>query len=571
MESMSRTRAAGVAVALVAVVGLVLTGCSQRSNDGAPDNGQSAIGFPETQLQPPVPGKPGGTFRFALVEPTAIDPYNAQESEGVLVTHNLFTELVSVDANGKVSPAAANSWTPNGDCSQWTFDLKQGTTFHNGEPVDAAAFKRGWERAAAKSAASDVAYHMNEIQGFDAMQTGTANALAGVNAGNPGQLVVTLARADCEFYLRTYQTVFSPVPTTAGAADNQSYNDQPIGNGPFMMDGPWQHNRGIRLKRFESYTAGPKANLDAVEITIVPGGQGAVQAEYDGFVNGTFDWARLPTPLLTRARSSYEPRGEWLSKKTNGINYLLPMVTTVPLNNVPARQAVSLAINRAAISQGVFQGSATPADSFVPPVFPEAYQPGVCTVCSYDPQRAKQLAQQAGLTPGSTINFQFNTGGGHEEWTAAVAQELKDNLGLNVNYNGVPFVDLLKNEQAPGASGLFRSAWSADYPTPGNYLQPLLSTAAIGTTDPSRPVTGDNRGRYSNPAFDQLLAQAAATKDDAARTKLYQQAEQIAIGQDLAEIPLWFRQAYRLADTQQFGNVNLDFSENPTLAQITVK
>ena len=184
---------------------------------------------------------------------------------------------------------------------------------------------------------------------------------------------------------------------------------------------------------------------------------------------------------------------------------------------------------------------------------------------------AKQLAAQAGLTPGTEINLQFNTGAGHEEWTAAVKQQLEQNLGLKVNYTGVPFRDLLKNEQQPDASGLYRAAWSADYPTPGNFLAPLLSTKAIGAAGPDDVANGDNRGRYSNPQFDALIARAAATPDAAARTDLYKQAEKIAIGDDLALIPLWVRQQQRLANTAAFGNVRMDFWENPTLDQITLK
>ena len=67
------------------------------------------------------------------------------------------------------------AWTPNADCTQWTFTLKPGTTFSNGEPVDAAAFKRSWERTSAQASASDVAYHLNEVAGFPQMQDGKSH------------------------------------------------------------------------------------------------------------------------------------------------------------------------------------------------------------------------------------------------------------------------------------------------------------------------------------------------------------------------------------------------------------
>jgi oligopeptide transport system substrate-binding protein len=558
------------AVAAAATVGLVLTGCTQRSNQTAPGAGPAAVGYPETADAPAVPGKPGGTFRLGISEPTAIDPYNAQESEGILVTKALFTGLVDVKPNGDVVAGVASAWSPNADCSQWTFTLKPGTTFSNGEPVDAAAFQRGWERTSANDSGSDVAYHLNEVQGFDQVQDGSATTLSGVDASDPNTLRVTLSAPDCEFELRTAAPPLSPVPTVAGPASNQAYNDQPIGNGPFRMDGPWRHDTGIKLVRNDAYGAGPKANLDAVEITITPADTG-IQTEYNGFSNGQFDWARMPVPVQAQARAASEPKNQWISKKTAGINFLQAQVTRKPLDTVNARKAVSMAIDRAAISQGVFQGSQAPATAFVPESFTGAYQEGVCGACTFDPARAKELAAQAGLTPGTTVNLQYNTGAGHEEWTAAVKQQLEQNLGLVVNYSGVPFRDLLTNQRQPTATGLFRVGWTADYPTASNFLAPLLTTKAIGAATPDDVANGDNRGRYSNPVFDDLVARAAATKDTAQRNDLYKQAEKIAIGDDLGVIPLFARQQFRLANTAVFGNVTMDFWENPTLGAITLR
>jgi oligopeptide transport system substrate-binding protein len=563
------------AAVCVTVAGLAIAGCSKKENTSTPGGGnnqpaEEQVGYPETNDQPKVQGKPGGTFRLGITEPTAIDPYNAQESEGSLVTHAIFTGLSQTDFGGHVTPALAEKWSTNDKCDEWTFNLKKGTKFHNGEEVTSASFKLGWERAAAKASASDVAYHMDQIDGYDAISGGTATTMSGLDASDPAVLKVKLAQPSCEFYIRTVHTVFSPVPKAAGAADNKAYNDLPIGNGPFMMDGPWQHDKGIKLKRFDGYTAGPKANLDAVEITIT-GAESGSQEEYDGFNNGSFDWARMPVPVLATARAANDPKGQWISKKTSGINYLLPMVTQKPLDTPKARAAISLSIDRKAIAEGVFQKAQVPATAFVPAGFKDAYQAGVCKYCKYDPEQAKKLAQEAGLTPGTELKFQFNAGAGHEEWTAAVKQQIEKTLGLKVVYGGVPFKDMLKNEQASGASGIFRAAWGADYPTAGNFLQPLLSTKAIGTTDPSQPVVGDNRGRYSNKQFDDLLDKAAATKDEGERNKIYKQAEQIAIGDDLALIPMFARQQFRLANTAKFANVNMDFFENPMLAEITLK
>jgi len=563
------------AAAVVTVAGLALAGCAKKENTGgggAPATGgnqaQPSAGWPETKEVQIVPGKPGGTFHLGVTEPTAIDPFNAQESEGINITQYLFTGLIRVKPDGTVEPGVAEKWTPNDDCSEWTFTLKKGTKFTNGEEVTSKSFKTGWEREAVKSAASEVAYHMEPIQGFKELQDGTATTFSGVDASDPATLKVKLTEKDCEFFLRTYHSVFSPIPSTAGPADNKAFNDLPLGNGLFKMAGPWQHDKGIKLVRNDDYGYGQKAYLDAVEFTIVPNGS---KDEFDGFNNGTFDWARMPTPVLTQARADNEPKGKWIRKNTNGMNYLLVMATQKPLDTANARKAVSMAIDRNAIVEGVFKNSQTPSTTLVPPVFKNGYQSGVCTACKFDLEQAKKLASESGLAAGTELKMQFNADAGHDEYMAAIKQQLEKNLGLKVTMTAVQFKDMLNNEQQPGTTGLFRAAWGADYPTVSNFLAPLLKCSAIGTTDPAQPTSGDNRGRYCNKAFDDLLDKGKASKDEAERIKDYQQAEKIAIGDDLALIPLWNRTQNRLANSDKFVNLRMDFNENADLSVISVK
>lgn len=325
--------------------------------------------------------------------------------------------------------------------------------------------------------------------------------------------------------------------------------------------------QGIKLKRFADYGAGDPAYLESVEITIAANG---AADEYQGFQDGTFDWARMETPVLSQARSTYLPKKQWITRNTNGMNYLLVMSTKKPLDTPDARKAISMAIDRNAIINSVFQGSYTASTTLVPPVFQDAYQEGVCKACTFDVDQAKSLAESSGLKPGTELKMQFNTDAGHDEFMAAIKDQLEENLGLKVDMTSVPFDDMLNNEQQPNSTGLYRAAWGADYPTPGNFLAPLLATDSIGA-GPDEPTTGDNRGRYSNPEFDDLLKEAQANPDEAARNKLYQQAEKIAIGDDLALIPLWNRTQHRLANTEEFINMRMDFSENPDLSVISIK
>ncbi len=515
-------------------------------------------------------GKQGGVFRLGIVEPTAIDPYNSQDSEGILVTKQVFTGLVQIDnATSEIKPGVADKWDKNGDCTQWTFHLHPGTTFSNGEAVDANAFIRGMTRAVKQAAASDVAYHMAGIAGYaDIHGTGdpnskpTATTFSGLSAPDADTLAVKLSAPDCEFDKKTLQPVMSPVPASAGEANNKTFNDMPIGNGPFKMKEPWHHDQSITLVRNDSYF-GTKAHLDEVDLTIQPS-QDALQAEYKGLQSGQYDYARLPPELIPQAKAQYEPKGGFLHKLTYGINYLLVNVVNPPLNKADARKAVSLAIDRQAIIDGVFKGLQTKATSIIPPPLKAYYSPNVCDSCDKpDVPKAKQLAAGAGLAPGTKLTLSFNTGGGHEAWVQAVQQQLQQNLGLKVDIQPMPFAELLKQEKADNASGLFRAAWSADYPSAENFLFPLLSQKSL--------PPGDNRGRYVNKQFDDLLAQARQAPDETQRASLIKQAEKIAIGDDLALIPMWYRDQYRAFDSTKWTGVDLDFFENATLSTIGLK
>ncbi|MFF7730958.1 ABC transporter substrate-binding protein [Streptomyces sp. NPDC008001] len=516
-------------------------------------------------------GKGGGgaVFRLGITEPTAIDPYNSQESEGTLVTRQLFTGLYSVNDDGTLKPQLATSAKPNDKGDEWTFTIKSGTKFTNGEPVNAEAFIRGWTRSSLKASASDVAYHLNGVEGFDDVQKGKADKLTGLSAPDENTIKVKLSKPDFEFDKRTVHPVFMPVPKVAGAGNNKDFNDAPIGNGPFKMDGKWEHNKKITLVRNDDYGL-TKAKLDRVEFSILNPGNGA-ELEYKGFQSGQFDWARMPTPQLPVAKAKYEPQGEWTKLDSAGINYILIFNTEAPLNNADARKAVSYAINRDEIAKGVFQGMQEPATSLLPPSFKEVYKPDQCSSCvKQDKAKAKEYAEKGGLKPGDTINFGYNTGAGHEEWVQAVAKQVEDVLGVKVKLNGLPFKEALTTQQAKGTSGLWRQAWSADYPTAGNFLAPLLATDGINPDDNGKAL-GDNRGRYSNKQFDEMLEKARNTKDAGERAKIYQEAEKLAIDTDQALIPFMKRTQFRLINSKKFTNVKMDFFEDPNLAEIGTK
>ena len=113
------------------------------------------------------------------------------------------------------------------DGKTWTFKIKKGTKFTNGEPVNAEAFIRGWNRVALKKSASDVAYHLGGIAGFEDVQSGKADSLSGLKATDEYTLQVKLSTPDFEFDVKTTHTVVSP-----GAEDRGRRQERGIQRGP---------------------------------------------------------------------------------------------------------------------------------------------------------------------------------------------------------------------------------------------------------------------------------------------------------------------------------------------------
>ena len=509
-------------------------------------------------------GSDGGVFRLGISEPVSIDPYNSQESEGQLITKNIFAGLVTVDSEQQLAPAVAEKWTRNDECTEWTFNLRKGTKFTNGEEVTAQSFIDGINRAVQQEAASDIAYHADVIAGFEDVNGSVddkgdpvpakADKLSGLSAPDPYTLKIALSAPTCEFDKRAVQPMFSPVPSTAGAFDNQAFNDSPIGNGPFKMKEPWKHDESITLVRNDDYF-GTKASLSEVQFTIE-----SVEDEYKNFQAGARDWARIPNELTAQAKASYEKDGKFLSFASFGLTFLLPNNANAPLANADARKAISAAIDRQKVIDGVFKAPLEKADSVVPSAFTEYYKKGQCEACEFNVSKAKDWATKGGLNANTTVTFTYSEDSGNQAAVEAIAAQIRTNLGIKVELKPLAkFRDLLGALSDEKASGLFQAAWSADYPTPLTFLQPLLLSTSF-----------DNRGQYANPKFDDQVEKAGEAKDDSARKSPVQAADKIALD-DMALIPLWYRTQFRVWDASKWTGVKADFFENPTLATIKAK
>jgi len=220
-----------------------------------------------------------------------------------------------------------------------------------------------------------------------------------------------------------------------------------------------------------------------------------------------------------------------------------------------------MAVDRQAISDAIFSGTRTPADSFISPVV-DGYREGSCEFCTFDPDRANQLLDEAGFDRSQPINLWFNAGGGHDAWMEAVGNQLRQNLGVDFSLQGnLDFAQYLPLGEQKGWTGPYRYGWSFDYPAAESYLTPLFTPSSF-------PPIGSNYSFYSNQQVVDLIAQGdqAASEDEAIAD--YQQAEDI-IAQDMPMAPLFFTKIQSV-HTDHVDNVRIDLFQRPVWSEVTV-
>lgn len=506
----------------------------------------------------------GGEIRIESQEPGSLDPPLAAGSEDARIVRLIYDGLVGYDQKtAALEPRVATEWDSNDDATEWTFKLREGTKFSNGEEVTAESFVRGVTRATSPELYNDpngLGYHLDGVKGVAERSAGTASEVEGVEAVDDYTLKFTLTTADAEFPVKAGHTPFYPVPSDeAMAAQQPSWPEFPIGNGPFKLKEAWKHNQSITLVRNDEYY-GDEAYLDQVNIVITAD----LDTAYVNWQAGNLDWTRIPPPKTQEARQQNE--GNFLIRDMAGLEYLSFTLQQAPMDNKQFRQAVSLSIDRQAISDAVFFGLRTPAAGIVPELMPGSRadgDEGPCKYCEYDPERAKELFEQSGVKL-DKLTLHFNAGAGHDEWMAAVAQQISQTLGIPVEavpattqFTGSAGYTGWIKDGAPAS--LNRIGWGLDYPTPDNFLYPLLFS-----------TSSDNKTNYNNPEYDKLVLEARAETDDDARVKLYQDAEDLAL-EDMPFVPLWWRTQFRLVKLDKYGGLAIDPFEDPTLRTAYIK
>jgi len=478
----------------------------------------------------------GRTIKYYISQPACIDPFDLQESEGTAVSANLFDPLTKYDyVKGELYGAAAESWEISDDATVFTFKIRKGCKFHNGETVTAESFKYAWERMcnpATSSTPSVISYHIDKIVGYSDVIDGRTTALEGVKVLDEYTLEVTLVEPFADFIMVVAHAALVPLPTSGIADDYATFSRSPIGNGPFMMDGEWVDDQYIRTKRFPDYY-GETAKIEGCDFVIVSDPDTA----FIEFQAGNLDFSQIASGQIESTKTSLgesvdgytvNPGAQALLGAESSTYYFVMNTKDEVFSNVNIRKAVNMAINRQAICDTIFEGTRKPADGIVPPGI-DGYEAGAWDVSKYDVEGAKKALVDAGFPGGEgipAIKLSCNSGGGHEEIMQMVQADLSV-IGIKAELESMEWATYLDALQQ-GNYQFGRLGWIADYPIMDNFLYSLFYTG-----------TGDNRSQYSNPAFDKKIMEARSITDTEARLAAYKEANAM-LAKDAVVAPVMF-------------------------------
>jgi oligopeptide transport system substrate-binding protein len=510
----------------------------------------------------------GGSYSIFITNPeNPLVPGNTTESEGAQVIKALWTGLIDYSNEGEVEYTGVAESIESEDNTTWTITLRDGWTFHDGTPVTAQSFVDAWNYTAYSPNANSGSYFFANVEGYDDLQAPTddegnptgdpaAEEMSGLSAPDEKTIEVTLSAPFAQYPVTVGYSAFYPLPESFFEDPEAAQQGIPVGNGPFKADAPFEEDQGITLTKYEDYAGENAANADELEIRVYAD----VNTAYTDVQGGNLDIAGdIPFDAITTAPDEFGDR--FIEAPSSSFTYVGFPTYDPRYEDKRVRQAISMAIDRQAIADAIFNGTFSAATDAIAPVV-DGYREGACEYCELDVERANQLLDEAGFDRSEPIELWFNAGADHDAWMEAVGNQLRDNLGVEYALRGdLEFAEYLPLGDEKGFTGPFRLGWSMDYPSPQNYLEPLYSTAAL-------PPNGSNSAFYSNPEFDDLVSQGNQAENNEEAISLYQQADDILL-EDMPIAPMFFG-VEQSVYSERVSNVVIDVFGAVNVAAVTV-
>lgn len=416
--------------------------------------------------------KKGGSFSLFMINPTSMDPHIF--SYGAHIHRMALSEGLVTWKNSKfeVGPASAESWKISDDKLTYTFTIKKGLTWSNGDPLNAKDFEYSLVRAIDPKtwAGAFASYQGAGILNAPQFQRGEVTAdKVGVKALDDYTLEIKLDKPNPIFLMRLAEVWGLPVhkATVEKFGKDWTKPENIVVNGPFKVKS-WTVNTEMVLVRNDNYKGPNPGNLDEIKLFLNP-------ANILAYENNEVDSVEVTAADIDRIK---EKMGEQLISTSTGAvqGFWLMYGDNQTLMDKRVRQALAMAVDRDKIAKVVSKGTVEPAYSLFPPVAGEEWNKEFAY--KYDLAKAKQLLAEAGYPDGKglpeiTLLISYNIAA-TDPFSMAIMDEWKNNLGVKAKVENLEWGLFSKKRfayQPADYAGFFNFSWTSPYPDPTNYVR----------------------------------------------------------------------------------------------------
>ncbi|CCK83048.1 Oligopeptide ABC superfamily ATP binding cassette transporter, binding protein [Lactobacillus equicursoris 66c] len=483
-------------------------------------------------------------------ELTTMDPSKATDRYDADQFNNVMEGLIRLSNNAKATPGMATSWKESKDGKTWTFNLRKGAKWSNGDEVTANDFVYSWRRTVNPKTASEYAYLFSGVKNADQIVAGkkAVNTL-GIKADGKYKLTVTLERRIPYFKLLMGFYIFFPQNQKFVEKCGSKYGTAAkyvLSNGPFKMTGWTGSNLTWKLVKNNTYWDKKNVKLDQVSMSV----QKTQSTSYNLYQSGKLDETNLD------AQQSKQLKGTtgWTVRKFASTKYLqYNIAKDKNLANANLRKAISLAINKKQLATTV--GAANQAavsftaagitDSSTGKDFSsEVKTSATQAVQGYDKVKAKEYYKKALKELGKksiTIQLLGDDTDDAKKVTEFIQSALESTLGMKVEVTNVPFKTRLSRVSALKFD-VVATGWTADFSDPISFLDLLSKGNAY------------NYGKWESTTYNKNVSLSKTTGSTAARWKAMVKADQ-ALVEDQGVTPLYYTNEATLVKTKVKGVV----------------
>ena len=464
--------------------------------------------------------EPRQVFRMPISnEPPTLDWTLATDSVSFDILTNIMEGLTQYNSNMEPVPAIAERWEVSDNGKVITYFLRDDVLWTDGQPVKASDFEYSWKRLLNPATAAQYAYFLFDIENAFEYNSGKITDPSKVGVSAKSKLVLEVKLKKPVVYFPSITTFMVTFPQRRDIVekfkDNWTDPDKIVTNGPFKLS-KWKHEYKLELTANNKFYGG-RPLLDLIVAYVVKEKTTALTL----YETGELEMVELPPVAIPhfKKHKEYDSLPQ-LRGYYYGIN-----VTKPPFNKPLVRKAFAHSINRSRFPR-LLKGGEIPSSSWIPKgMF--GYNPNIGA--KFDPVVAKTLLADAGYPNGKgfpKISAMYNTNDTNRLIGEFLQAQWKEHLNVDVQLESQEWKVFLNRLQVDPPQ-IFRLGWGADFPDPDNFMNLFISTS------------GNNRLRWANSRYDELVAIGATLKNSDERQHLYDEAQRILTEIDVAMIPLF--------------------------------